>query len=286
MTYKTEIKHWIVYKITSPSGRIYVGRTFNYSERLKDYKYNQHIGQKLLYHSMCKYGFDTHKFEIVDEFDSTLDYAGGKEIFWVRSFMSNYSKWPQYRGMNLTDGGEGMLGFKHSEETKQNHREFMRKNPNRHSLGKKHSEETRRKISAAKKGKPSWSKGKKAHPETLKNLIMFKKGQPSHNKGKKFEGTPEERKLKFGAHNIGNSYNKGRKHTPEMIERSRLARTGVPQPKLKKPVLKYDINGSVVGEYGSVFECRQESGLSSGYLCKILKNGNPDYNGFSYKYKL
>ena len=36
-------------------------------------------------------------------------YANGKEIFWIRSYMSNYSKWPEMRGLNLTDGGKERL---------------------------------------------------------------------------------------------------------------------------------------------------------------------------------
>lgn len=64
-------------------------------------------------------------------------------------------------------------------------------------LGKHHTEETRRKISAAKKGKPGFSpsedlrqkisaanKGKLKTPETRRKLSEAHRGKPAHNKGK------------------------------------------------------------------------------------------------------
>jgi hypothetical protein len=57
---------------------------------------------------------------------------------------------------NLTDGGEGVSGYKHSEETK-------RKQSISH-IGKKRgtpSEETKEKIRKSNLGKPSWNKGLK-----------------------------------------------------------------------------------------------------------------------------
>ena len=42
--------------------------------------------------------------------------ADGKEMFWIRSYMSNKNKYPEQNGLNLTDGGEGRINAKMSED--------------------------------------------------------------------------------------------------------------------------------------------------------------------------
>ena len=46
-----------------------------------------------------------------------------------------------------------------------------------HHLGKQHSEESRKKMSEAKKGKPSWIKGKHRSEETRKKISDSKNGK-------------------------------------------------------------------------------------------------------------
>lgn len=69
---------------------------------------------------------------------------------------------------NLTDGGEGVSGFKHSNETKAKMRDAKLNNVpwNKNRRGDKHTIETRSKMSATRKGKPSPTKGKIHTAET------------------------------------------------------------------------------------------------------------------------
>ena len=53
------------YKITSPSGKIYIGKSINIQKRFKQYKKSLGKGQPLLNRSFLKYGIDNHVFEIV-----------------------------------------------------------------------------------------------------------------------------------------------------------------------------------------------------------------------------
>lgn len=56
-----------IYKITSPSGRIYIGQGVNIIKRFRTYK-NLHCKlQPRLYNSLIKYGWKNHIFEIVKE---------------------------------------------------------------------------------------------------------------------------------------------------------------------------------------------------------------------------
>lgn len=54
-----------VYKIISPSGRVYVGSTTNKARRFREYKNLSIPRQHKLLSSLKKYGFETHVFEVV-----------------------------------------------------------------------------------------------------------------------------------------------------------------------------------------------------------------------------
>lgn len=57
----------VIYKITSPSNKIYIGQTVNYRIRHKKYL-NLNCKQQIrLYNSFLKYGVVNHKFEIIEE---------------------------------------------------------------------------------------------------------------------------------------------------------------------------------------------------------------------------
>lgn len=77
--------------------------------------------QRLIYESINAYGFENHSFDVLEEFVSETSVREDKEMFWVRTYMSNRNKWPEIGGLNLTDGGIGNNGHKHSEA----HKEYM-----------------------------------------------------------------------------------------------------------------------------------------------------------------
>ena len=59
-----------IYKITSPSGRVYIGESKDIHKRWKCYKkLKQTKSQPRLYHSILKYGHEEHIFEIIEECD-------------------------------------------------------------------------------------------------------------------------------------------------------------------------------------------------------------------------
>jgi len=114
--------HWFIYKITNPEGEVYVGKTQDAHVRKRQHFLytisNNKIKDNPLKQSLKKYGADNHTFKVVDNFFSTDDYSVGKEIFWIRSYMSNRVKWPKQNGLNLTDGGYGISGHRHTEEVR------------------------------------------------------------------------------------------------------------------------------------------------------------------------
>lgn len=69
-----------IYKITSPSGRIYIGQTTNSKDRFRRYYYLDCKEQTKLYRSFLKYGYLNHTFEIIEECD--IQQLNEKERFW------------------------------------------------------------------------------------------------------------------------------------------------------------------------------------------------------------
>jgi len=61
------VQNPVIYKITSPSERIYIGQSWNWIKRKSVYKRLACREQVLLYNSLIKYGFEQHKVEIINE---------------------------------------------------------------------------------------------------------------------------------------------------------------------------------------------------------------------------
>lgn len=105
-----------VYKITNKvTNKIYIGITNQGSgARYRHHWYKSRIGEPSPIHrSMAKYGEDNFTLEIID-FADTYDELKEKEKYWIKQYNST----DKSIGYNLTEGGDGTFGRKHSEETK------------------------------------------------------------------------------------------------------------------------------------------------------------------------
>lgn len=141
----------IVYKITSPSGKIYIGESYNLKARIKKYEKNNCKKQPRLFASLNKYGWEAHEFEIVEECEISEIYC--RERFW-QDFYDVIGK----NGLNcrLTECSEENIKRENSEETRLKRSLAQRgvKN-NRYGkvwelssfYGKKHTEEAKQIIS-------------------------------------------------------------------------------------------------------------------------------------------
>lgn len=70
-----------IYKIISPSNKIYIGQSINIEKRWTSYKRNNNFHfQTRLKKSIDKYGIDQHKFIIVDE--CTIDQLNNRERYY------------------------------------------------------------------------------------------------------------------------------------------------------------------------------------------------------------
>lgn len=165
---KTAIYNWDIYMITNPEGGVYIGCSRQFKIRITYYKNLHCKNQTLLYNSLIKYGYDSHEIKVLDSFESDYKYAEGKEIFWIRSYMSNINQWPDMNGMNQTRGSLGCLGKPVKEETTKKRLETIRKNP------VIFSEERRRKVGLSKIGN-TYMRGKKMSEESKRKMFESRK---------------------------------------------------------------------------------------------------------------
>jgi group I intron endonuclease len=144
-----------VYKITNKiTNKVYIGITNQGSgARYRHHWYESRTGEPSPIHrSMAKYGEENFTLEIID-FADTYDELKEREKYWIKQYNST----DKNIGYNLTEGGDGTFGRKHSEETKEKIRQK--------ALGRKASEETKRKMSESRKG--IVSEKKKDHIQSM-----------------------------------------------------------------------------------------------------------------------
>ena len=129
-----------IYKITSPSGKIYIGQSINIQKRWKAYKQLQCKNQPKIYYSLQKHGLNNHIFEIIEE--CSKEQLDKQEIYWKKYYLKqNKYDWSKILFCEIYDIGSN--GFR-SEETKQK-MSLVKK-------GKKRSKKTCLNISKGKKG--------------------------------------------------------------------------------------------------------------------------------------
>lgn len=194
-----------IYKITSPSNKIYIGQSTNIEHRFDYYKKLQCKGQPKLYNSLKKYSPTNHLFKIIEECD--IDLLNEREIYWI-----DYYKCLD-KGLNIKEGGKG---GKHSQETKDKISKNLKNRDISSWKNKIYSEERNNKLSQSKKGLVLSS-------ETKDKISNSNKGV-SRNKGAiKSEGFRELiRKRQLGT-----------KHSEEHIENYKKSMVG----KNLKPII-------------------------------------------------
>jgi len=139
-----------IYKLTSPSGKSYIGQTIDQRRRKSNfYNINCYYSGHRLDNAIKKYGVDSFTYEILiqiieDSRDILRDKLDELEKYYIEKFDS-YNN-----GYNMTLGGSGTKGCFHTEES-------------------------RRKLSITAIGRPSPIKGRPLSEEQRKILSEYAK---------------------------------------------------------------------------------------------------------------
>lgn len=147
-----------IYKITSPSGRVYIGQSLDIDKRFLHYK-NWNIKKQIkLHNSFLKYGKENHTFEVIEE--CSIDLLNTRERHWQEFYISVET------GLNCL---------------------YTQTDVKKSYYGKDSFERRSLALKGVKKSKPVWNKGKTNvyTQETLDKMSNSKKGKTYKSKGVK-----------------------------------------------------------------------------------------------------
>jgi group I intron endonuclease len=102
-----------IYKITSPSGKIYIGQSKTLEKRKSFYNRLACKGQTRLYNSLVAYGFAAHTFTVIEE--CPIEELAKRERFW-QDFYNATGK----NGLNCIKTPTDLLKVEYSQETRNN----------------------------------------------------------------------------------------------------------------------------------------------------------------------
>lgn len=173
-----------VYKITSPSGKNYIGSSVNYKRRLIQYKGTGAKTQTILYNSFAKHGFDNHVFEIVElcTKENVLEreyyYGSLYKVLGEKGLNCKLPKFGDKYQNTRQETIDKMKAWKPSEDTIAKMKAAQTKRAKEQPV----SDETKQKLREA-------NLGKKASDETKKKMSLKGKGRV----------VSEESRIKMGA---------------------------------------------------------------------------------------
>lgn len=134
-----------IYKITNPTGKIYIGQSSDCNVRERIYRNYKGNDTSLIGYSIRKYGWDQHKFEVIHKCNlEELD-------TWEIHFITLYDTLLTRHGLNLKPGGSIGAGYKFTDEQRKQRSQQLR-GENNPMYGKHNSPEAIEKIRAKTKG--------------------------------------------------------------------------------------------------------------------------------------
>ncbi len=220
-----------IYKFESPTGKIYIGQSFNIRQRVNAHKcsYNKKQFNSLLYLSFYKHGFNSHTFSIVHELPKDVS----KSV--LTEYEQLYFDLYKNAGVTMLNSGDFVdspKGIKQSLD----HIEKKRQK----QIGRKCSDETKEKMKKSarmavfteerKRNISNSLKGRKLSAAHIKKMSSIHKGckRPERTQGRvssrKGVKLSDETKKKISENGSRANWIRGKKQSPEHIAKRVLSR--------------------------------------------------------------
>lgn len=271
-----------VYKITSPSGKIYIGSSVNYKRRLTQYKGMGAKTQTILYNSFLKHGFDNHIFEIIElcTKENLLEreyyYGSLYEVLGEKGLNCKLPKFGDKFQNTRQETIEKMKQWKPSEDTIAKMKAAQTKRAKEQPV----SDETKQKLREA-------NLGKKASEETKKKMSLKGKGRVVSEESRirmgawKRKPCSEERKQRL------REINTGKPMSENARKALKIALTGRPcsqktKDALSKASSKIILDMAIGVYYNSVKEAAYYNSMKSTTLTAMLTGQNKNKTNLIY----
>lgn len=259
-----------IYKVTSPTNKIYIGQSANILNRWEYYRNLRCKKQIKIYNSLKKHGPENHIFEIIEE--CTLEQLNERETFHKQQII-NQIGWGNVLFCELYDNGGGPKSQQTKDKIGKANIGISRNKGNKFKLGCKLSQESKNKISKSNLGND--------------NKLGCKLSQISKDKISK---------SKLGVKNSqehNNNISKARigiEFTQITKNKMSKAKINKPKPndfgeKLSKPHL---FNMVLCIETGKIFKnsevASREMNISSSFILKTCKGICKQAKGYTFKF--
>jgi len=262
-----------IYKITNTvTHKCYIGVTIQPNIQSR---WNKHInsihykeGCPLLKKSMKKYGIEKFKFEIlIICFDEDV-------VKYEKEYIKKFNS-QQPNGYNILSGGQigdGVVGYKHSLETiekiKEKGRQFREKNPHHYETYREKHKKSMEKINISicvknsERFQTAMTKRREQYTLGYKKVTDDTKNKISESLKKYYESDIATNKLNI------------KKHQEIMTQ------------KIGKPIIQYDMTGTIIKEYPSIAEADRITGVKHSNIKRVLYGKTKQAGGYIWKYKV
>jgi len=247
-----------IYKITSPSGRIYIGQSVNIDNRISSYKNLKCKNQTKLYRSLLKYTFENHTFEVIEE--CSVEILNERERHW-QDFYNSGSK----KGLNckLT-----------KTESKSGH----------------YSEEARKRISASITAFYQTPEGRESKARGVANTDWAARTANFNYVAKSANTNYVARTANtdYTARTANTDYTKIN-YTARTANTDYVARTAntdyeAKAKKYMKPIVQYERDGTFIKEWSSAKEAGESLQIRSSDITACCKGRQKSSGKFVWKY--
>lgn len=285
---KQDTNKWIVYVHTNIfNGKRYVGIT----SRTPEQRWRNGLGYRggSFELAINKYGWDGFTHEILFS-ELTEEQAKQKEIELIRAFRSNQRDF----GYNLTDGGDGVSGLKHTDATRAQMSESH--------TGSIHSVETKQKMSESAKGNTKWL-GKR-HTEKTKSKIsqsllmhyeenpisaevrvdMSVRARMAYERNPKLREHMSARRKQYfidnpdAAQTLSQNKKEYYRNNPDAIVRLSEAH--------KKPVDMLDAQGVVVQTFDCLTSAQDATGVDRSSITRVCSGKQKTAGGYAWRFHI
>lgn len=197
----------VIYCLTSPNGKNYIGQTWDIEDRWKKYKKLNCKPQVKLYYALLKYGPENFIFSILESSNSQEE-LDKKECFWIAKYKTQDDEY----GYNIRDGGSR---GKHSLESRikiSKSRTGMKfsqehiKNMSLARIGKKRNKDVVDKIAKSNTGKKRSEEFKNTISKMKKGTKLSEETKRKIGDGNRNKKLSEETKRKISENNANKIY--------------------------------------------------------------------------------